>query len=157
VPYRTPSDPHGPWRLPIVDEGGSRRHVMRFGKTLAAALVGAGLVAGAADLAMRPTLGPDLEESSLVVYVPPMRMMDLGGGTTEDGERDDSERRYDVDAALRSDESTRPDDVEAGSGPSRRRYVRDDPNVGLIGGTITLVTDTTELEVSARSRRRRSL
>jgi hypothetical protein len=134
--------------------GESRRHLVRLGKTLAAGLAGVALAGGLGDLAMRPTLGPD-EVEPVAIDLAPVRRMQLGGLMMWDDGHHDPAPDYDVNAALRSDESTRPEDLEEGSGPGRRRYVRDDPNAGMIAGTTTLVTDTTELELSAASRRRR--
>jgi hypothetical protein len=68
-------------------------------------------------------------------YVPPQ----------PDDEHD--EPTHDVDRALLADEPMTPDP----EGTDRRRYVPPEPGLGVIAGTIALVTDRTEL--SARSRR----
>jgi len=80
--------------------------------------------------------------------------MQLGGLVFTPAHHDGAPRAYDVDRALRSDESTRPEDLEPeGEGPARRRYVRDDPDQGVLRGTVSLVRDVTD--VSVRQRRPR--
>ncbi len=133
--------------------GASRRHLRRFAKTLAAGVVGAALVGGLADRAMRPELRPDIDEPETVERAPIVRMQ-MGGMVLTAPHSDGEPRAYDVDQALRSDESTRPEDLEPeGEGPARRRYVRDDPNQGVIRGTVSLVRDITDLSVRQRRRR----
>lgn len=132
--------------------GASRRHLRRVAGALAAGVAGAVLLAGAADVAMRPTLGPD-DEPEAVERDTVVRMQ-MGGLVLASEPHEGEPRPYDVDRALRSDESTRPEDLEPeGEGPARRRYVRDDPDDGLIRGTVSLVRDVTD--VSVRQRRRR--
>jgi hypothetical protein len=105
---------------------------------------------GAFDLASRPELGADDAEPVARERLISMRSHGIDfGPVTGCGSS-----RYDVSYALRSDESTRPGDLEPeGSGPARRRYVRDDPDEGIIRGTVSLVSGGSE--VSARQRRRR--
>ncbi|MDB4938844.1 MAG: hypothetical protein JWP87_5816 [Labilithrix sp.] len=133
--------------------GASRRHLRRVSKALAAGIAGAALAAGIVDLATRPTLGPD--DDAPAIDREPARMTRMGGSWFDDPDDHREKPGYDVNAALRSDESTRPEDIEEGSGPGRRRYVADDPDVGIVRGTTALVTDTLELTVNASSRRRR--
>ena len=121
--------------------GASRRHVRRFAKTLAAGMAGVALVAGLTERAMRPVLGPDVDEPELVDRAPITRMQ-MGGMVLAAEHHADEARADDVDQALRSDESTRPEDLEPeGEGPARRRYVRDDPDRGILRGTVSLVRD----------------
>jgi hypothetical protein len=132
--------------------GASRRHLQRFAATAAVGAACAVLLAGMADLAMRPVLGPD-DEPEAVVRDTVVRMQ-MGGLAFASEPHQDEPGFYDVDRALRSDESTRPEDLEPeGEGPARRRYVRDDPDKGIIRGTVSLVRDVTD--VSVRQRRRR--
>lgn len=68
----------------------------------------------------------------------------------------DRERRYDVDAALRSDEALVSDggEPEEGAGPPRRRYVRPPPDRGgVIHGRTLLVRE--DAVISARRLRPR--
>jgi hypothetical protein len=139
--------------------GASRRHVRRVAGALATAVAGALLLVGAVDVATRPTLGPDDDPEP--VPRDTLVRMQMGGlvlaSEPDEGEHDEP-WPYDVDRALRSDESTRPEDLEPeGEGPARRRYVRDDPDKGIIRGTISLVRDVTDVSVRQRRRRLRDL
>lgn len=133
--------------------GASRRHLRRFAATAVATMAGAVLVAGMTNLATRPTLGADVEEPEISAREPLPRMR-MGEAVLASGPHHDPPAPYEVDRALRSDESTRPDDLEPeGEGAARRRYVRDDPDNGIIRGTVSLVRDVTD--VSVRQRRQR--
>jgi hypothetical protein len=121
--------------------GASRRHLTRFARTLSAGVAGAALLAGLTDRVMRPELGPDLDEPEAVARATVTRMS-MGEMLLTAEHHGGEPRAYDVDRALRSDESTRPEDLEPeGEGPARRRYVRDDPDQGIIRGTVSLVRD----------------
>lgn len=163
MPYRIASDP---WPLLESPAGERRRHVRRVVKTLAAGVVGAALLGGAIELATRPRLGPDVDDSRAITIqsMPPsvmsMRMV-LVYERDEVGERSQSSR-YDVDAALRSDDPTSSEIEREGTGPARRRDVRDDVNadhlLGVLHGTITLVTANSGFsERALRRQRGRSL
>lgn len=130
--------------------GASRRHQKRFAKTLAAGIAGVALVAGLTDQATRPKLWPDVEEPVDVDRAPLVRMR-MGTLVLSSECRTGEAVSTDVDRALRSDESTRPEDLEPeGAGPPRRRYVRDDPDVGILRGTVSLVTDVTGVRQGRR-------
>jgi hypothetical protein len=121
--------------------GASRRHLTRFARTLSAGVAGAALLAGLTDRVMRPELGPDLDEPEAVARATVTRMS-MGEMLLTAEHHGGEPRAYDVDRALRSDESTRPEDLEPeGEGPARRRYVRDDPDQGIIRGRVSLVRD----------------
>jgi hypothetical protein len=134
------------------EAGASRRHLRRFAATVGAGMAASVLLAAMVDLATRPTLGPDLADTEVARDTTvTMRMGELAFAS---GPHHDEPRPYDVDQALRSDEPTRPEDLEPeGHGPARRRYVRDDPDQGIIRGTISLVRAVTDISVRQRRRR----
>lgn len=154
VPYRISSSRRvdGLVLTSECETGASRRRRRRVAATLGAGMAGAVLLAGILDLATRPTLGPDVTETE--PYRATVVHMRMGEVALSSGPCGDESRPYDVDRALRSDEHTRAEDLEPeGEGPARRRYVRDDPDQGIIRGTISLVRPVSD--VSVRQRRRR--
>ena len=77
-----------------------------------------------------------------------MRLMQMGGlwsAETSVGEMRLDPDRYDVDKALRSDEPTNAELEPEGEGPARRRYVRPDPDEGIIRASIALVREPAAL------------
>lgn len=102
------------------------------------------------DLGTRRRLGPNepSDPTTRDWIVPTRTVCDLGASS---GPHDDGPGRYDVDRALRSDESTRAEDVEPeGLGPARRRYVLED--AAPVRVSITLVRDVSGITLR-RSRR----
>ena len=125
--------------------GASGRHLRRFAKTVVAGVACAALLAGIEDRLTRPELGPDLDEPETAPRAAVARTS-MGGMVLADEPHADEPGPSEVDRALRSDESTRPDELEPeGEGPARRRYVRDDPDQGLLRGTVSLVRDVNAL------------
>jgi hypothetical protein len=126
--------------------GETRRHLRRFGWAVVAGAAGAALLAGAVDLATRPVLGPDMDEPELVETAwPSSRGLTMGlmTATSDHGDHgDESEDRYDVNAALRSDEANTTDVDPEGEGRARRRYVRVPDDQGIIHANVSLRRET---------------
>jgi hypothetical protein len=119
--------------------GAGRRHLRRFAKVFAAGAASAALLGGGVDLATRPVLGPDVEEPEAEAFTWQSARARTMGAVMIVGELEDrTVDRYDVNAALRSDEPMT-SEVE-GEGPARRRYVGRDPDDEIIPATTTLVS-----------------
>jgi hypothetical protein len=96
------------------------------------------------DVALRPKLGPDVEEPEAQPAIMLRQVLFLDGANACG--HDDDEHEYDVNRALLSDEPMDGIVEPEGTGPARRRYVRPDPRdflvVGNIPGTTTLVRNS---------------
>jgi hypothetical protein len=150
VPYRISCRPDRNAHLPFVDPiAAESLHKRRVVRTLVAAVAGVALAIGAADVATRPVLGPDVvDEPTAALPLIMMKRTDLFVAATHCG-GDPGRPWYDVDRALRPDEPMigEPPDPE-GEGPARRRYVLPDPDEHtIIKAHVSLVTDTTGVSV----------
>lgn len=119
--------------------GERARYYQRLAKTVVVGAAGLAAAAAAFDVASRPVLGPDVDDE--VVLDAPAQIMQLERPWQAEvmGALVFEPRRYDVDHALRSDEPMTGDTQPEGAGPARRRYVRPDPDEGIIHATTTLV------------------
>jgi hypothetical protein len=144
LPYRIAADPWGTTGRAVAVEARDRpaRVVQRFGLIVA----GAGaimLLTFGIDLALRPTLGPDdVPDREPFAFRLPLAI-EVAYVSHCGRDEDPSEREYDANRALLSDEPMDPEIEPEGTGPARRRYVRPDPrdirSSGVIHGTTRLV------------------